>query len=204
MLTGTKLNDSNVEEAKLNELRKWKEHEVYQEVENEGQPLISTRWVCTEKDSGKGKIIKARLVARGSEEDNSNIRRDSPTCCKESLRLALVVIASNHWEVNSLDIQSAFLQGSRISRDLFIKPPPEACTTKIWKLQKCVYGLVDASRLWYLRVTEELKKLGATKRVCDEVIFYYHHNGNWKVLSQHMLMIFSGVVHQISRKILLI
>ena len=85
----------------MNELRKWKEHEVYQEVEDEGQPLISTRWVCTEKDSEKGKIVKARLVARGSEEDNSNIRRDSPICSKEGLRLALVVIASNHWEVKS-------------------------------------------------------------------------------------------------------
>ena len=140
LLTRTKLNDLNVEKAKMNELRKWKEHESYQEVEDEGQPPVSTRWVCTEKDSEKGKIVKARLVARGFEEDNSNIRRDSPTCCKESLRLALIVIASNHWEVNSLDSQSAFLQGSRISRDLFIKPPPEAYIANIWKLQDCLWS----------------------------------------------------------------
>ena len=53
LLTRTKLHDLNVEEAKMNELRKWKEHEAYQEAEDEEQLLISTRWVCTEKDSEK-------------------------------------------------------------------------------------------------------------------------------------------------------
>ena len=95
--------------------------------------------------------------------------------------------------MNSLDVQSAFLQGSRISRDLFIKPPPQASTSKIWKLQKCVYGLIDASRLWYLCVTEELKKLDATKSVHDEAIFYYHHNGKLEgIISTYVDDIFWG------------
>ena len=151
-----------------------------------------TRWVCTEKDSEKGRIVKARLVARGFVEDNSNVHRDPPTCCKESLHLALVVIASNHWEVKSLDIQLAFLQG--ISKDLFIKLPPEPCTAKIWKLQKCVYGLVDASHringicvLQWNQRSWMLLKVFMMKLFSIIIIM-----GNWKVLSQHMLMIFSG------------
>ena len=33
--------------AKQEELNKWKQMKVYTEVENHGQNLISTRWVCT-------------------------------------------------------------------------------------------------------------------------------------------------------------
>ena len=95
--------------------------------------------------------------------------------------------------MNSLDIQSAFVQGSRISRDLFITPPLEACTTKVWKLQKCVYDLVDALRLWYLRATEGLETLGATESIYDEAILYCHHNGKLKgVFSTHVDNIFWG------------
>ena len=43
----------------------------------------------------------------------------------------------------------------KMERIVYLHPPKEANTSKVWKLQKCVYGLADASRYWYLRVTEE-------------------------------------------------
>ena len=141
LITGSKLYDLDVEQAKVNELNKWKQHNVYEEVENQGQSAISTRWVCTEKETENGKLIKARLVARGFEEDSSCIQKDSPTCNKESLRVALAILASKHWHLNSLDIQAAFLQGSEISRKVYLKPPVEASTNKLWKLRKmCVWA----------------------------------------------------------------
>ena len=48
-------------DAKLKELEKWKQFDVYKEVLDNGQNTISVRWVCTTKD-GK---VKARLCARG-------------------------------------------------------------------------------------------------------------------------------------------
>ena len=155
-------------------MNKWKQHNVYEEVENQGQSAISTRWVCTENETENGKLIKARLVARGFEEDSSCIQKDSPTCNKESLRVALAILASKHWHLNGLDIQAAFLQGSEISRKVYLKPPVEASTNKLWKLRKCLYGLTDASRLWYIRVREELAKLNVSKSKFDDAIFYYH------------------------------
>ena len=141
------------------------------QVQDVNQPKISTRWVCTEKDSEEGKIFKARLVARGFEEDTSLIRKDSPTCNKESLRLVLAIISSKQWHLNSLDVQAAFLQGSELSRDVYLKLPKEADTTNLWKLNKCAYGLNDASRLWYIRLTEEFANLGVRKSQLDEAIF---------------------------------
>ena len=49
----------------------------------------------------------------------------------------------------------------------------EVNTNNIWKLQKCVYGLADASRYWYLRVKEELIKLGANVSPVDPGLLYW-------------------------------
>ena len=46
-----------------------------------GQGAISTRWVLTEKVTDDS-IVKARLVAHGFAETNSNIQTDSPTVFK--------------------------------------------------------------------------------------------------------------------------
>ena len=42
--------------------------------------------------------------------------------------------------------KSAFLQGKPIERDVYLNPPKEVHTKKIWKLHTTVYGLGDAPR----------------------------------------------------------
>ena len=117
-------------------------------------------------------------MARGFEEgEDSSIRRDSPTCMKESLRLTLVTAASKGWRIESLDIKSAFLQGQKIERDVYLKPPKEAGTNKLWKLNKTVYGLGDASRRWYLQVKDELRALGVQSSKYDEAVFFWKNEG---------------------------
>ena len=44
----------------------------------------------------------------------------------------------------------------------------------IWKLNKVVYGLCDASRSWYLRVSEVLLRLGMKKMSYDGAVFTYN------------------------------
>ena len=111
-------NNDNVHRAKVKELVNWKENEVFDEVEDNDQKTISLRWVITEKIGDNNEpIIKARLVARGFEENMvDEHRRDSPTCTKDSLRLMFTVVASNSWKCNSIDIKAAFLQGNKIER----------------------------------------------------------------------------------------
>lgn len=110
--------------AKMVELEKLTRHEVFTEVENEGYKLIDTRWILTENWKNGKKQTKARLVAIGfQEKDTNNLRKDSPTCLKESLSLVLCIASSNTWTVRVLDIKSAFLQGHTIQRDVYLKPP---------------------------------------------------------------------------------
>ena len=93
---------------KLQEIEKWKQFQTFEEVPNNGQYAISTRWVCTRKIRGGQVTYKARLVARGFEEDSQGLKTDSPTCSKESLRLLLAIVSSRGWKLHSLDVKSAF------------------------------------------------------------------------------------------------
>lgn len=164
------------DEAKMKELESWKNNKVYTEEIDKGQKCVSTRWICTLKESSDGGIKpKARLVARGFEETQINtIPKDSPTCSTESLRMILAIIAQRKWTTNTMDIKTAFLQGSELTRDIFIKPPIEAaCKGKIWKLRKCVYGLADASLNWYNRVRDVMKQCGGEVSQVDPAVFYW-------------------------------
>ena len=48
----------------------------------------------------------------------------------------------------------------------------------LWKLKKTVYGLCDAPRSWYLKVSDGLVELGMEKSIYDEAVFYWRNNGS--------------------------
>lgn len=168
---------SAFQQPKLEEIQKWRDMHVFDEVPDCGQKTISTRWVCTRKIKGGQVVHKARLVARGFEENTSQLKTDSPTCAKESFKLLLTIIASNSWKLHSLDVKSAFLQGIPINREVFIKPPKEAETSLLWKLLICVYGLADAGRHWYLKVLQVLLSLDVKQSKYDQALFMWYHDG---------------------------
>ena len=148
---------------------------VYTEIDDDGQECISLRWVIKPKIINDKPGVKARLCARGFEEEQ-NFRTDSPTCSREGLRTMFSLITSKKWPINAIDVKGAFLQGKDLERRLIVRPPKEAQTDKIWKLNKCVYGLGDASQYWYLKVREELCKLGARPSKLDQRVFYFSKN----------------------------
>ena len=61
-------NEKQIKEAKVKELNSSKQNDVYEEVDYKNQKLISTRLVLSEKMKDGETISKARLVARGFEE----------------------------------------------------------------------------------------------------------------------------------------
>lgn len=170
-------NSGSVRVAKEKEMDSWVKNDVFEEVEDRGQDRLSMRWVITEKIKDGEPVIKARLVARGFEEDLGDNRTDSPTCTKESLRMTMCLIAAEGWECRTIDIKAAFLQGQGIGRDVWLRPPPEFFRGYIWKLKKTVYGLNDAARAWYFRVKDELLKLGVIMCTLDPALFFWHVNG---------------------------
>ena len=164
-------NTEAVSAAKDKEVSSWQNNDVYEEVDDVGQEYISVRWVITEKVKQGKPLIKARLVARGFEECTTDLRKDSPTCYKETERLALAFATSKKWSCHTIDVKAAFLQGNDIQREVYLHPPPEYANGKLWRLKKTVYGLSDASRHWYLRVKCELLALGMTMSKLEPALF---------------------------------
>ena len=75
--------------------------------------------------------------------------------------------------------ENSIFQGKQIERIIFILPPKEAKTDKLWCLRMCVYGLADASRYWCLRVKEELAKSNGLICPTDQGIFVWYHNNKF-------------------------
>lgn len=167
-------NTEAISEAKEKEFHAWMKNDVFAEVEDEGQRSLSVRWIITEKERDGAQIVKARLVVRGFEEDAINIQKDSPTCTKESIRIALSVMSCFGWSCHSIDITAAFLQGGPIDRDIYLRPPNEFYVGKLWKLKKTVYGLNDAARAWFTRVHYELLHLNMKASRLDPALFFWY------------------------------
>lgn len=159
--------------AKQTELQKLKDFGTYQVVDDEGQRNITCTWVMTMK----GDETRARLTARGFQEI-AEFPKDSPTIFKPTLRTVLAIASSKQWEITATDIKSAFLQGTDLKRDVYVKPPKEANQKgKLWKLIKCLYGLKDASKNWYEKVAAKLEAVGFSKSDYDSAVFFLRKAG---------------------------
>ena len=107
--------------AKVDELKKLEEFNSFKEVDDEGQYRISCTWVLWMK----GEETRARLVARGYEEEQE-VPSDSPTVDKGDLQVLLAIAASEGWTIETSDVKSAFLQGKALERKVTVIPPKEA------------------------------------------------------------------------------
>ena len=128
-------------EAKQRELASWDRCGIYELVPDRGQPVVTTRWVNTEKILDDGTVTpKSRLVA-----DKESLDTACPTVGRGVWRVMVAMTAVYGWVPCCFDISTAFLQGRQITRDVFLCSPPEIGEPgMVMKLNKSVYGLVDA------------------------------------------------------------
>ena len=163
-------NSERVQEAKAKELSNFDDYETYEEVKYDGQEVLGTRYVLTEKADGS---IKARFVTKGFQEEFFH-PSDSPTSSRETVKIFLAIAGNEKWSVESSDVRSAFLQSEMIDRDVFVEPPEERKKPGIiWKLRKPVYGLNDASRKWFLSFKNTLFQLGMKQSQRESCLFYF-------------------------------
>jgi len=146
--------------------------------------VVPTMWVInrTTDDDGKdaGKL-KARRVVRGDQDKNENeVPCDSPTVDRTTVKMMLALAAISGWNLRSLDISAAFLQGKELEREVFVQPPPKiSIPGTVWKLKKGLYGLKEAARKWYDELSTELIKMGRQKLVGDPGCFIFHRDGKF-------------------------
>ena len=120
----------------------------------EGRKLIGCKWVFQEK---RNRVFRARLVALGYSQipGVDFMENYSPVVNDTSFRIILLLIGKLKLKAWSLDVETAFLHGD-LDEDIFMKMPDgyhidldaKGRETKVLKLEKSLYGLVQAARQW--------------------------------------------------------
>lgn len=156
--------DPDVVQAMNEELEKWIQFDVYDSIPDKGQECIDCHWIVIKKKEYDGlKVpIKARLCIRGFKELNPP-RADSPTVDRIHTKMFYSIAANEGWDIQTIDVTSAFLQGNQLQREILVGPPKEAVAENtLRRMKRAAYGLNDASRKWWMKVTK-----GRSHTVCD-------------------------------------
>ena len=178
------------EGAMKKEWNSWIENKVTSLCKTRGVPIdriIKARWVLVWKKSSdpddKTKTPKARLVLVGWQDPElGKIQTDSPTLRKETKHMILSICASMRWKIWGADIKTAFLSGDPSQRDIYFRPPPEIkewmqlSQDDLFRLEKAAYGLAEAPRAWFLRLSREMSSVGLSVSQLDPCLYTLKKN----------------------------
>lgn len=136
-----------------------------------GKEILTSRWIFKVKDNG---IHKARLVVRGCSQNKIDMDYEnifSPVVNTTTLRLLFAIAARRNWNIQTLDIKTAFLY-AELDEPIYMKIPDGYNQPgKVCVLQKSLYGLRQAPCQWNKRFTNSLKQLGMTQLKSDPCLF---------------------------------
>jgi len=143
---------SNASQSELESLKKNGTWVIERVPENRN--IVGCRWLFKRKEDGR---FKVRLVAKGySQEPGLDFRETfAPVAKFTTLHLLLALIAENDWELHSVDVKTAFLNGE-LQEEIYMEVPEGvrentepgfACL-----LFKAIYGLRQSPRAWYQKI----------------------------------------------------
>jgi hypothetical protein len=144
------------------------------------KPIVKSRYVFKIKTDEKGKIsrFKTRLVAKGYTQTQGVDYFDtfSPAIRLSSLRYLFSAAVLNKFKIHHLDVQTAFLNGD-LAEEIYMEIPEHFDILnadrkkQVLKLNKSIYGLKQASRVWNEKFTSTITSMGFIQSDGDPCIF---------------------------------
>lgn len=165
---------------------------------------VSSKWVFKIKNINGVKQYKARLVARGFEQQDIFDLNDiyAPVAKLSTFRLFVAVATKLNLPIYQMDVTGAFLYGE-IKQDVYVSLPDGAYSGKnnTVRLNKSLYGLKSSPRSWNDKFTSVLSKEGFVRSKCDSCLYRkYSGSGNIYVLVYvDDLLIFGLNEHEITK-----
>lgn len=176
----------NVEFQQLMENKTWEVCELPL-----GRKAIDNKWVFKTKLNSDGTIEreKARLCAKGfSQIPYIDFNETfAPVLKYKSLRILLALATIKKYEIEHLDVQTAFLN-AELNEEIYMKLPKnyevktKAGKQLVCKLKKSIYGLKQASHEWNMEINKTIKLLNFTQCKSDTCVYWKQSNNNNKII----------------------
>ncbi|KAI3773949.1 hypothetical protein L1987_48488 [Smallanthus sonchifolius] len=98
----------------------------------------------------------------------------APVARLEAIRMFLAYAAYMDFTVHQMDVISAFLY-VKVQEEVYVKQPPGFIDPnfpdRVYKLDKALYGLHQAPRVWYETLSKHLLENGFTRGAIDQTLF---------------------------------
>lgn len=146
-----------------------------------GKKPVGCKWIFSMKYNADGSVnrYKARLVAKGFTQSYGVDYEETfaPVAKLNSVRVILSLDANLDWPFYILDIKNVFLNGD-LEEEVYMQIPPglESSSTAnmVCRLRKSLYGLRQAPRAWFDRLTRVVKKDGFNQCQSNHTMFVKH------------------------------
>lgn len=142
-----------------------------------GKNVLGNQWLYSNKYNANGTIErrKARLVVLGNHQVEGEDFTDTfaPVAKMSTVRIILKLAASKNWLVDQMDVSNAFLHGD-LDEEIYMKLPQGFTASNpnmVCRLKKSLYGLRQAPRCWYSKLTTALEEFGFSHEYADHSLF---------------------------------
>ena len=138
--------------------------------------MVGTKMFYKRKIGQDGKVekCKCRLVAQGlwQVEGIYYTEKYSPTPATASIQVLLAMAAAKDGELRHFDTEQAFLKAT-IDEEIYIEIPEEfqEFPGAVGRLNKAIYGLVQAGRGWNNKFCDDMKAIGFEQAKTDPCVF---------------------------------